>query len=154
MKKPDKLKSISGLLLIFILMSACGVTDNASSRTTDTRSSDLGGEAEQINFLGQYVTLRSAVSETEFHIVYHDNSGGLVPGPTDWDIQSVMWVEDVSAWIGDKEMVDSADFSWVESLVDDSVRPSSQPVYYANSSTTIAVFEPEKLIYFRSTTSP
>src|SRR5690606_2471586 len=100
------------------------------------------------------VNLKSAVLQTEFHIIYHDNSGGLVPGPSDWDIQAVMLVEDTAPWKEGKTAIDTADFSWAGPFLTDELRPSSQPAYYANQAVTIAVFEPEQIIYFRSTTTP
>jgi hypothetical protein len=107
--------------------------------------------------LGQYIILKSAVSETEFHIVYHDNSGGLVNGPSDWDIRVVMRVDDVAAWVDGKTAVDSVDFSWaetLETLLPNDLQPASQPHYYANGTTIIAIYEPEQIIFLHSTTTP
>lgn len=142
-----------GIITALLLMTTCKGMSSADL-STDTRSSDLATEGEQIDFLGRYVVLKSAVSETEFHIVYHDNSGGVVGGPSDWDIRAVMRVEDVGVWVDGKTEVETADFSWAEGLVTEGLRPSSQPTYYANETTTIAVFELEQIVYFRSTTIP
>lgn len=141
------------LLLLIFLAAACSGTPTADL-TTDTRSTELSTEVEQIKFLRRYVELQSAVTQTKFHIIYHDNSGGLVPGPSDWNIQAVMQVEDVAPWIDGKTQLDSADFTWADALLTEELRPSSQPTYYTNGATTIAVFEPELIIYFRSTTTP
>jgi hypothetical protein len=100
------------------------------------------------------VDFKSAVRQTEFHIIYHDNSGGLVPGPSDWDIQAIMQVEDVAPWVDSKTEIDSADFAWADGLLTDELRPSSQPTYYTNQPTTNAVYETEQLIYLHSTTTP
>jgi hypothetical protein len=129
-------------------------SSSSPSRTTDTQSSKLSTEAEQIDFLSQYVILKSNVSETEFHIVYHDNSSGLVAGPSDWNIRAVMRVDDVAAWAEGKTQIDSADFSWAEPLLSDRLRPSSQPTFYVNGPTTIVIFEPEQIVFLRSTTFP
>ena len=150
LKQRIGLSAVIGLAIL-VLAACSGPT---SDRSTDTRSVDLSTEAEQIEFLGRYVNLKSAVSETEFHIVYHDNSGGLVPGPSDWDIRAVMVVDDVAPWIDGKTAVETADFSWADSIVTEGLRPSSQPRYYTNSTTAIAVYEPESIIFFRSSTAP
>lgn len=141
------------LLALILLISSCNSVASPSL-STDTRSSELGTEGEQIAFLGRYVVLKSAVSETAFHIVYHDNSGGLVGGPSDWDIRAVMRVEDVGAWVDGKTRVETADFSWVEGVVTERLRPSGEAVYYSNGTTVIAVFEEERIVFFRSTTMP
>lgn len=143
-----------GVLVCAILFVAACSSTSTTDLSTDTQSSELATEAEQIEFLGQYVNLKSNVSETEFHIVYHDNSGGLGGGPSDWDIEVVMRVEDVAAWVDGKTRVDSADFSWAEAFLSEGLRPSSPPTYYTNQTTTIAIFEPEQIIFFRSTTIP
>ena len=144
---------LGGLGLVILLLGACNGT-SSTSLSTDTKSSELATEGEQIEFLGRYVTLKSAVSETEFHIVYHDNSGGGLAGPSDWDIRVVMRVDDVGAWIDGKTEVDAADFSWAEGLLVEGLRPTSEPVYYGSGTTMIAVFEGEQIIFFRSTTVP
>ena len=143
------------LLVLGWIMAGCvGGTVSTADLSTDTRSSDLPSEAVQIEFLGRYVALRSEVSETEFHIVYHDNSDGLVPGPSDWDIKAVMVVDDVAPWMEGKTAVETADFSWVDSMVTERLRPSSSPLFFSNGSTTIAVYEPENIVFFQSTTTP
>jgi hypothetical protein len=69
-------------------------------RTTDTWSSSFDNKEEKLNFLGEYITLFSEVLDAEYHIVYHDNSNGLVIGPSDWDIRVVLKValEDIELW--------------------------------------------------------
>jgi hypothetical protein len=141
------------LLFLVFLAAACSGSPTADL-TTDTKSTALVTEAEQIQFLSQYVTLKSAVTATEFHIIYHDNSGGLLPGPSDWNIQAVMQVEDVAPWIEGKTQLDSADFTWADSFLTDELRPTSQSTYYTSQTTTIAVFAPELIIYLHSTTTP
>ena len=148
-----KIMLFLSLFSSLLIMAGCtGGSIAGVDRTTDTRSTNLATEAEQIEFLGEYVNLKSAVSETEFHIVYHDNSGGMVPGPSDWDVRAVMVVDDVALWIEGKTVVGTADFSWADSMVGEGLRPSGSPQYFSNGSTTIAVYEPENIILFYSTT--
>ena len=84
-------------------------------------------------FLHRYITLYSAVEATEFHIVYHDNAGGAVPGPSDWDMRVALKVApaDVSAWTNGLQEIDSAgvDLSWGTDLLPDASRwaRTSQP---------------------------
>ncbi|MEP6296930.1 MAG: hypothetical protein ABJ382_06365, partial [Ilumatobacter sp.] len=82
--------AVAGLLL----GSGCGASDPVDEDlTTDTTSASISGESEQIDFLDRYVTLPTPVSETEFHIVYQDNSRGVVPGPSDWTIEFAVRVD-------------------------------------------------------------
>ena len=114
------------LILLSLLLTACSLFSTApaqADRTTNTQSSDLATEAERLDFLAQYVVLKSPVDAAEFHIVYHDNSGGFVPGPSDWDIRAVMHVTDVVAWTEGKTRVDLFDLSWADDLFSDTLRP-------------------------------
>ena len=69
-------------------------------RTTNTWSSSFRSREEKLAFLCGYMTMPSEVIDAEYHIVYHDNSGGLIPGPSDWDIRVVLKVapEDTYRW--------------------------------------------------------
>jgi hypothetical protein len=92
------------VILLLVALAACGTSGTkdvtSASLTTDTRSAQLATDAEKIAFLHRYITLYSAVEATEFHIVYHDNAGGAVPGPSDWDMRVAVKVApaDVSTW--------------------------------------------------------
>jgi len=69
-------------------------------RSTDTWSASLEDKTEKLAFLREYLAILSEVIDAEYHIVYHDNSGGMIPGPSDWDIRAVLKVapEDVPLW--------------------------------------------------------
>jgi hypothetical protein len=56
------------------------------SLTTSTRSESLPTKEERIAFLGRYLRLRSPVQDAAFAIDFHDNSTGMVPGPSDWTL--------------------------------------------------------------------
>src|SRR6478735_2242953 len=56
----------------------------------------------------RYLKLRTPVSDAAFHIVYHDNSGGL-PGPSDWSIAAVVKVTpaDGPVWLAGARQLSS-----------------------------------------------
>src|SRR5262245_18839405 len=108
-------------VLLPTALAGCGSGGGVSaSLTTDTRSAQLATDAEKIAFLRRYVKLSSAVEATEFHIVYHDNAGGRVPGPSDWDIRVALKVApaDVPAWTGglQERAAAGVDLSWAITL--------------------------------------
>lgn len=43
-------------------------------------------------FIRRYLELRAAVTDADFHVVFHDNSHGI-PGPSDWSIVAVLRVK-------------------------------------------------------------
>lgn len=69
------------------------------SLTTETDSQSLPDKDQRLAFLARYLRAKSPIADAEFIIRYRDNSGGAIPGPSDWDIRAVLQVESQpSAW--------------------------------------------------------
>jgi len=104
---------------------------NASSReaeyedlTTDTWSSEIKDPGEKIQFLETYVNCPAEVLDTEYHIIYQDNSTGLVPGPSYWKVAAAIKINpgDSAKWIDDMEAVSETDIDmnwWKDLSVDE-----------------------------------
>ncbi len=112
------------LASLCLLVTACqplSTVPAAKSRTTDTYSRDFSSSAAKIAFLQEYLSTPSDILATEFHIVFHDNSGGLVPGPSGWDIQAVIKVAplDLSRWqVGLTPLpAEGVDLAWAYALL-------------------------------------
>ena len=95
------------LLMLMLLLTGCSPDSPPSSnargepdRTTDTWSSSFESKGDKLDFLERYLIFFSEVEDAEFHVVYYDNSGGLIPGPSDWDIRVALKVapEDIPLW--------------------------------------------------------
>ncbi|MBE2252461.1 MAG: hypothetical protein IAE78_23210 [Myxococcus sp.] len=84
------------LLLSVALLSAC----TEKSRSTDTRSTTLATAKQRASFLCAYALCASPVRDAAFHVVFHDNAGGLLAGPDDADIRAVVSVDkdDLEKW--------------------------------------------------------
>ncbi len=128
---------------------------NEPNRSTDTRSSQFATDAEKIAFLQQYLTLPSPVEAAEYHIVYHDNSTGGVPGPSDWDMRVVLRVAptQLEGWTVDMQPVaaDAVDLAWGYELlpVDAQWKINSEPTIYTRNNVIVAVFAPEGILFKR-----
>jgi len=145
-------------VLLLVALSACGAPgaggDTGVSLTTDTYSAQFARDAEKFAFLRRYVTLSSAVEATEFHIVYHDNAGGRVPGPSDWDMRVALKVApaDVPAWTSGLHEIDGAgvDLWWGTDLLPNIPRwaRASQPRIYERTEdgVIVATYAPEGVI--------
>lgn len=148
--------SIVVLVFVFLLSASCIAPiaqSPSANRTTDTSSTDLATDAEKVAFLEQYVHFYSAVDKAEFRVIFHDNSTGRVPGPSDWDIQAVMHVADTAAWVKDKVQRDPFDLAWAEPLYREDLRPSSEPQFYESAASRLAIFGPEQIVLFYATTT-
>jgi len=117
----------------------------------------MSSDAEKIAFLRRYLTLKSEVEAAEFIVDYQDNSGGWIPGRSDWDIMAVMKMRprDTMLWTQTfyKVSPDEQDLSWGMNLLptEDRWRIESEPqVFVAGDRTAIvAVFEPEGIVFKR-----
>ena len=120
-----KIKKLSGCTLILLILLLTGCSSNATPSfttrgepdlTTDTWSSTFDNKEDKLDFLEKYITLFSEVQDTEYHIIYHDNSGGMIPGPSDWDIRVALKIapEDIMLWTdGMKKLIsDQIDLDW------------------------------------------
>ena len=133
------------------------------SLTTDTHSSQLSSDREKVEFLAKYLALKSGVQAAEFHVVYRDNSTGIVPGPSDAEVEAVLKVRpaDVRLWVSgmQRQEVDGTgrsvrdQLAWGYALLPDAAmwRVSSEPAVFrsGSGSTTVAAFESEGIVMTR-----
>jgi len=84
------------VLVVALLLAGCA----EKSRTTDTRSTSLPTAKERVAFFCDYVLCPTRPDDAAFHLVYQDNSRGLVPGPDDATIHAVLKVPvaDIAQW--------------------------------------------------------
>ncbi|MBA3945339.1 MAG: hypothetical protein H0X37_12335 [Herpetosiphonaceae bacterium] len=142
-------------LLCAATLISCSTGRRTLSKTTDTQSSTFSSDADKIAFVEHYCTLASPLITTEFHIVYHDNESGRVPGPSDWDMQVLMLVrpQDAPRWTNGMLHVPAQhiDLAWGYVLLPPDPRwmITSQPVVYERSGVIVAVFEREGIIFKR-----
>ncbi len=140
--------------LIVSIASLTVVGCSQSSLTTDTYSSKFNSDQQKIEFLTKYLKLPTPIETTEFHIVYHDNSG-IPPGPSDWRIQSIIKTSPSNLKIWTEEMnlrSQPINLDWGYLLI-----PKDQPrwqlkskpkIYQRNNENVyIAVFAPEGIIF-------
>jgi hypothetical protein len=140
--------------LIVLIASLALVGCSESSLTTDTYSSRFNSDQQKIEFITKYLKLPTPIETTEFHIVYHDNSG-IVPGPSDWRIQAIIKTSpsNLKLWTAQMQLrVQPINLSWGYNLIPKNEhrwKLQSKPKIYQrnNDNTYIAVFEPEGIIF-------
>lgn len=150
-----KLRCLLILIVVVCLLSSCAkqnMTSSGSAReswTTDTWSTKIEDHDEKIQFLQKYVQCPAEVVDTKFHIVYHDNSQGLVPGPSDWRVAAAIKINqsDVDAWIADFDIVaeEAVDMNWWTGLdIEDWISTDSAVYYKRSGSESYLVFYKEQ----------
>lgn len=90
---------IGALWVLLVAVSGCGGASGPAS--TDTSSTAIPSLDERIEFLQRYVKFRRHYRALDFRVVYRNNSGGRMPGPSEWDIRIVADVppQDLASWV-------------------------------------------------------
>lgn len=149
---------IISMMLTVSLGNGCLSQPVRPDLTTDKRSSQFATEEARLAFLQRYAKLITPVQATEFHIIYHDNSGGLVAGPSDWDIRALLKVrpDDMPKWTANLQPAspDQIDLTWAKSFgaQNPAWRLTSQPQVYQKTGMVVALFAPESIVFIWSTT--
>jgi hypothetical protein len=94
-----RMRRVLVAFLTTVALDGCGVT--AEPASTDMSSDALPTLERRVEFLERYVTFRRTYTDLTFHVVYHNNGGGLVPAPSEWDIRFVAVIPptEVGAWV-------------------------------------------------------
>ncbi|MEM9493808.1 MAG: hypothetical protein AAGC55_31970, partial [Myxococcota bacterium] len=128
--------------------------------TTDTDSRNLASAEERVAFALRYIAAPTPPRDVEFTILYRDNRGGLVSGPSDWRIEMVLAVApgEVPTWVARwKPCPDGvAEPAWSRALLSrrDDWRPTSEQRCYRFRAGTAWVHDREGLILYRSVSDP
>ena len=77
------------LALVVCLLAAC----TEKTRSTDTRSKMLGSAAARSAFLCAYALCPTVPKDAAFHVVFHDNSRGLISGPSDGETVALVKID-------------------------------------------------------------
>jgi hypothetical protein len=106
-----------------MLFSLTGCSANSllkENLSTDTWSSIFEDQEDKIDFFKKYVACPTEILDAEYHIDFHDNSGGFVPGPSDWKICAAIKVDagDIAAWTDGLVVVpeEDIDMTWWNEL--------------------------------------
>ena len=133
-KLSTKVLIIFSAAIIAVSFASCSLPEEKEDLSTDTWSSEFTDKQEKIEFFEKYVVCPSAVLDTEFHIVYNDNSTGLVPGPSDWSISAAVKIDpaESSKWTENMDLIneDQIDMFWWVDLPLEDWDLSGDPVYY------------------------
>lgn len=102
-------------LLTMAALAGCSGPTKPGPPSTNTSSDALPSLERRVEFLERYVTFRRGYSDLGFHIAYN-NGGGMVPGPSEWDIRLVAAVPpaELAAWVPPGIVATpSADTQWL-----------------------------------------
>lgn len=141
------------LLVLVLAVAGC----KSGTRTTDTRSSSISSKPLKMAFFKDYLGSPTEPLDVEFHVLVHDNSGGLLSGTSDSDIRAAVKVKEdhVSKWAeGCTAARLEARPSWADALVSgrDGWDVSSVPDTYRCGREERVIHVHEGIIFRRVTT--
>jgi hypothetical protein len=140
---------VSAIWLLTISVAGCG--GRSGPATTDTSSASISSLDQRVEFLQRYVTFRRDYRELDFHVLYHNNGGGLVPGPSDWDIRVVAVVPpgELASWVPAGKMpVRATDVSWLVA-VPGSKRTVGITEWYVESRKVVGIDRARSVMAYR-----
>jgi hypothetical protein len=138
------------LLLLPFLYLGCSDTGPPS---TNRSSNEFTTLAEKVAFLNQYVSFDRNYDRLDFSITYHNNSAGMVPGPSDWDIRIVAQVPPVelTKWSSGMSRIDNPELGWAAGIPT-AIDYSSVRNWFQGRGALVGIDEAHAVVLYRSTT--
>ena len=102
-------------------------------------------------FLEQYVKFRRTYEDLDFVISFKNNSGGLVPGPSDWDIRIVAHVPsaDLAQWTKGLQPTASPDIDWLK-VLPGRIDYSGVSAWFQSGSRLVGMDERNAIVVYRN----
>ncbi|MCY2992852.1 MAG: hypothetical protein NTY19_33970 [Planctomycetota bacterium] len=140
-------------LLIAFALAGCSPSGPTSVAETSAAHAVL---ADRVRFIEHYVTFRRKYEKLDYDVTYQNNDGGMVPGPSDWDIRLIAAVPptDVDGWIPtDAEKKDGSPPQWLRDLPD-SIEREGLTEWYRKSGAELGIDRARSIVAYRSTSTP
>jgi hypothetical protein len=137
------------ILVLILLFAGCGQSGPPSTKTS---SSGFATLAERAKFLREYVSFRRSYQTLDFDILYQNNGGGLVPGPSDWDVRLVATVPaaELPDWIQAGVKTSAApDLAWLTS-VPTTLDLSGVSVWYVDGKRIVGLDRIRSIVVYRA----
>jgi len=147
-------RRLAPILLLFV-MTGCSKSPSGPASVAETSVTRAKLE-DRVRFVENYVTFRREYEELDYDVTYHNNSGGMVPGPSDWDIRLIAAVPatDLDAWVpNDVEKNEGPPPKWLLDLPG-SIERDKITEWYRNSGIEVGVDRTRSLVAYRNTSMP
>lgn len=142
-------------LLTSIVLMGCSSSQSGPESVTET-SIARAELTDRIQFIEKYVTFRRTYEKLDYDIMYQNNGGGMVPAPSDWDIQLIAIVPktEVDDWVpANVQKSDVSAPEWLEGLPG-GIERHGITEWYRKSGTTVGVDRQRSIVAYRSTSTP
>ena len=105
---------------------------------------------DRIQFVETYVTFRRTYKQLEYDVWFQNNSGGGIPGPSEWDVHLVAVVpgEELHDWIPEAATAMKESPTWSTSL--DSIDTAGVTEWHQLGSATVGLDEKNSVVVYRN----
>ena len=106
---------------------------------------------DRIEFVETYVTFRRSYEQLEYDVWFQNNSGGGIPGPSEWDVHLVAVVpsEELADWIPDGAVEMESPPTWSTSL--DEIDTTGVSEWYQLGSGIVGLDRKNSVVVYRNT---
>ena len=132
------------------MLTSCGTDELATTRTSSGNFKTL---SEKKKFLEKYVTFTRTYKKLEFNIIYQNNSSGLVPGPSDFNISIYANVpkNEINFWINGLTISSTPkELSWVNSIPNSNKIDLGSLKWYTKGAKFVAISNNQDVLYKNS----
>ena len=136
------------ILVLSVLLVGCKPSGPATTKATSAAYATV---AERTKFLNDYVTFRRTYETLDFDIMYQNNGGGTVPGPSDWDVRLIATVpaSELQAWIPAGVNASAApDIAWLKS-VPTTLDLSGVSEWYVDGKRIVGIDRAKRVVVYR-----
>ena len=141
------------ILALAVLLVGCKPNGPATTKTTSAAYATV---AERIRFLNEYVSFRRTYETLDFNIVYQNNSGGMVPGPNDWDVRLIATIpaSELQAWVPKGVTASTtSDIAWLKS-VPTTLDLSGVNEWYIEAGRILGIDRARRIVVYRLCSTP
>lgn len=141
--------------LAAITLSSCSSAPSgpASIQETSEARSEL---KDRVAVLEKYVTFRRTYETLDYDIMYQNNSSGMVPGPSDWDVRLVAQVprSELEQWVPEgATKFDGSAQDWV-TQVPGSIRRDGITEWHRSGGTIVGIDRDGSIVAYRNSSTP
>ena len=144
------------IVLFIVVLCGCSLTAPSAPPSVNETSAARPQLSDRVKFIENYVTFRRSYDQLEYEIIYHNNAGSMVPGPSDWDIKilAIVPAKEIDDWIpADATRFDEPPPQWVKKL-SGNIPVNGLTQWYRIGSLEIGVDRAQSTIAYRNTTIP
>jgi hypothetical protein len=147
-------KFLVALLVAFALV---GCSSNPSGPASVAETSAARAElTDRVRFIERYVTFRRNYEELDYDVIYANNSSGMVPGPSDWDIRLIAVVPkaEIVDWVpAGADKTDGPAPEWLKDIPG-AIERAGITEWYRKSGTVVGIDRGSSIVAYRNTSTP